>query len=132
MVNFISSTTCVDHFLFSTTCVVHFLFSTTCVVHFISSTTCVVGLLISTTCVVGLLISTTCVVDCPRTLIFLLLTTFTNPSVVALFLMAHHIKSPYQWELCRRLFPRLRISCANLFAFLCTFLVESLTQIQGP
>ena len=54
-------------------CVVHFIISTTCVVHLISSTTCVVGLLISTTCVVGLLISTTCVVDCPRTLIFLLL-----------------------------------------------------------
>ena len=61
------------HFLISTTCVVHFISSTTCVVHFLFSTTCVVGLLISTTCVVGLLISTTCVVDCPRTLIFLLL-----------------------------------------------------------
>ena len=39
----------------------------------IISTTCVVHLISSTTCVVGLLISTTCVVDCPRTLIFLLL-----------------------------------------------------------
>ena len=47
--------------------------STTCVVHFIISTTHVVHLISSTTCVVGLLISTTCVVDCPRTLIFLLL-----------------------------------------------------------
>ena len=52
---------------------VHFLFSTTRVVGFLISTTCVVHLISSTTCVVGLLISTTCVVDCPRTLIFLLL-----------------------------------------------------------
>ena len=51
----------------------NWIISTMCMVHFIISTTCMVHFIISTTCVVGLLISTTCVVDCPRTLIFLLL-----------------------------------------------------------
>ena len=82
VVCFLISTTCMVCFLISTTCVVCFLISTTCMVCFLISTTCVVCFLISTTCMVCFLISTTCVANCPRTRLFLLLSSLVFTRII--------------------------------------------------